>query len=145
MQKQLLTYTISGPIILCCPVTDPGLGPEIVNVNNCIGTTLLRHTFYLVQTVDKFFEMASRSRLSMDDVFQLVDDDAFGLDSGDESDFEGDGVTGYLPAVDDNLSNGADGGGEPEDESEEDEGSGRSIDDLGTFSELDSGKSATPE
>ena len=54
---------------------------------NVIGTTLLVRAFYLVQTVDKFFEVASRSRLSMDDILQLMDDDAFGLDSGDESDF----------------------------------------------------------
>ncbi len=42
--------------------------------------------------------MAS-SRTSFDQVLQLVDDDAFGLSSGEESEFEEEGVTGYLPAV----------------------------------------------
>ena len=81
----------------------------------------------------------------MDNVFQLVDDDAFGLDSGEESDFEGDGVTDYLPEVDDNLLDDADGGDEPEDDIEEDDGSGNPIDDPGTSNELDSGMSATLE
>ena len=54
-------------------------------------------------------------------------------------------MTSYLPAVDDSLQDDTDGGGEPEDESEEDKGSGCPIDDLGTFNELDSGKSATLE
>ncbi len=53
--------------------------------------------------------MAS-SRISFDQVLQLVDDDAFGLSSGEESEFEEEGVTGYLPAVDGYLSGSAEGG-----------------------------------
>ncbi len=53
--------------------------------------------------------MAS-SRISFDQVLQLVDDDAFGSSSGEESEFEKEGVTSYLPAVDGYLSDSAEGG-----------------------------------
>ncbi len=44
------------------------------------------------------------SRISFNQVLQLVDVGAFGLSSGEESEFEGEVVTGYLPAVDGYLS-----------------------------------------
>ena len=71
------------------------------------------------------------SRLSMEDVFQLVDDDDFGLSSGEESDFGGEGITGYLPWEDYNIFDDADGGGGPEEESEEDDGGESASDEPG--------------
>ena len=64
----------------------------------------------------------------MEDVFQLVDDDDFGLPSGDESDFGGKGITGYLPGEDCNIFDDTDGGGEPEEESEKDDDGGSASD-----------------
>ncbi len=49
-------------------------------------------------------------RILFDQVLQLVDGDVFSLSSGEESDFEGYGVTSYLPAVDGYLSDSAEGG-----------------------------------
>ena len=49
-------------------------------------------------------------RLTVSDVLERLEEDDFGLSSGDESDFEGEEVYSYLPKVPDVLSgHGADG------------------------------------
>ena len=43
------------------------------------------------------------SRLSVYDVLERLDDDDDGLYSGDESDCEAEGISGYMPEADDGL------------------------------------------
>ena len=62
------------------------------------------------------------SRLSMNEVFQLMDDDAFGLSSEDESDVEGQGVSSYLPEAGTYLADGGDDDGEESGDADSDGG-----------------------
>ncbi len=67
--------------------------------------------------------------IPFDQVLQLVDDDAFGLSSGEESEFEGERVTGYLPAVVGYLSDSSEGGEDQEGVSVGEDASGGLTDD----------------
>ena len=40
------------------------------------------------------------SCLNLDEVLERLEDDDFGLSSEDESDFEGEGIYGYMPETD---------------------------------------------
>ena len=50
-------------------------------------------------------------RLDVNDVLERLEDDDFGLSSGEESEFEGDEVYSYLPPASDDLSGHVAGGG----------------------------------
>lgn len=49
------------------------------------------------------------SRLTASDVLDLLEDDDFGWFSGEDSDFEGEGVTSYLPEAGEHFSDGGEG------------------------------------
>ena len=64
------------------------------------------------------------SCFDLEEVLQRLDDDDFGLSSDDESDFEGDGVVGYLPEVQNEHLGEMTGGGSLVEETEHSVGAG---------------------
>ncbi len=62
---------------------------------------LLRAGCYSVLSL--LFSEKMASRFNVSGVLDLLEDDDFGLSGGDDSDFEGDGICGYLPEVDTGL------------------------------------------
>ena len=78
------------------------------------------------------------SRLSMNEVFQLMENYGFGLSSEDESDVEGQGVSSYLPEAGTYLSDGADDDGE---ESGDADGDGGRLDEPEASSDSENGQS----
>ena len=72
-------------------------------------------------------------------VLEMLDDDEFGLSSGEESDFEGDGITGYLPETETFMDD------EPEEEDDGDNRSGGPSDHQRASTEPSTGKYETLE
>ena len=77
--------------------------------------------------------------------YVMLDDDEFGLSSGEESDFEGDGITGYLPEMETFMDDGLEDDDEPEEEDDGDNRSGSPSDYQRASTEPSSGTYETLE